>query len=152
MKKLLISVLCIVLLLSFSGCASKEKDYDSEITAFSYHFGSGEGVSWKYDIEPISGVQTLTVTNFSGVEVAAERPVTAAQLTALNKIITDNQIYKWNKFNKSERNIMDGNSFSLSVTYANGKSIIASGYMKYPKNYDAGHAALAAYLADLAAI
>ncbi|MDR1563647.1 MAG: hypothetical protein LBS74_01670, partial [Oscillospiraceae bacterium] len=103
MKKLLICVLCVALLLSFSGCASKEKaeNYDSEITAFSYHFGSFNEGYWRYDIEPISGVSTLTATGSNGVDLDIEKPVTAAQFTALNKIITDNQIYKWNKFNKS---------------------------------------------------
>jgi uncharacterized lipoprotein YehR (DUF1307 family) len=84
MKKLLICVLSIVLPLSFSGCASKEKAeaYESEITAFSYNFGSYSAGYWQYDIQQASGVQTLTAKGFNGIDLDATKPITTVQLTS----------------------------------------------------------------------
>ena len=40
-----------------------------------------------------------------------------------------------NGFNKSDRYVLDGNSFSLSISMNNDEYVSASGYMKWPKNY-----------------
>ena len=40
----------------------------------------------------------------------------------------------WNGFNKRNKHVLDGNSFSLSVCMGE-EEIDASGYMRWPKNY-----------------
>ena len=56
----------------------------------------------------------------------------------LNKIVdvlNKYNVSRWHNFNKSDNRVLDGYSFSLSIKQKNGKSISASGYMRYPKNY-----------------
>ena len=44
-------------------------------------------------------------------------------------------IINWDGFHKSNKNVLDGDSFSLNIHFLDGSSISASGYMSYPKNY-----------------
>ena len=45
--------------------------------------------------------------------------------------------------------MLDGYSFSLKITYKDGQSINAHGYMKYPDNYRVASDALTDYLNTL---
>ncbi|MBQ9314405.1 MAG: hypothetical protein IJ220_05350 [Clostridia bacterium] len=56
-------------------------------------------------------------------------------LKELEKIIRDNHLALWNGFEQSNSNVMDGNNFTLRITYKNGQSISANGYMMYPQGY-----------------
>jgi len=38
-------------------------------------------------------------------------------------------------FDKVDKDVLDGNSFSLSINFGEDKSISAHGYMKYPSGY-----------------
>lgn len=42
---------------------------------------------------------------------------------------------RWNGFDRIEKRILDGRSFTLNVGFLSGKSIHAHGYMCWPKNY-----------------
>ena len=56
----------------------------------------------------------------------------------IEKIVTilkKYEVTKWDGFNKSDHDVMDGDSFSISITMINDKSINASGYMKWPNNF-----------------
>lgn len=78
-----------------------------------------------------------------------EKEIDKSYLEELAKIINDNEIYKWNGFDKSDKNILDGSSFTLEVNYSNGKTLKAHGYMKYPKNYNEGHKVLSDFLEQI---
>ena len=49
--------------------------------------------------------------------------------------MTKYNVNKWDGFNKSDKNVLDGNSFSFSYSNTDNKSIEAHGYMKWPNNY-----------------
>ena len=51
------------------------------------------------------------------------------------ELLNKNEVYKWDGFNKSDKYVLDGDSFSFWLYMDNGKEIHASGYMKWPKNY-----------------
>ena len=53
----------------------------------------------------------------------------------LEELLKKYDVGKWDGFNKSDHNVLDGNSFHLSVTMEDDQNISASGYMMYPKNY-----------------
>ena len=59
----------------------------------------------------------------------------AAFLERLTEIANKYEIGSWDGFEKYDRNVMDGSSFSLSIYTESGQEIDARGYMKYPKNY-----------------
>ena len=50
-------------------------------------------------------------------------------------ILKKYHVGRWNGFNKIDRMVMDGDGFSLDVSFQNGSRIHAHGYMRYPKNY-----------------
>lgn len=52
----------------------------------------------------------------------------------LENIFNKYEVYKWNNFDKSDKDVLDGDSFSFSLEM-NDKDISAHGYMKWPENY-----------------
>ena len=53
----------------------------------------------------------------------------------IENILKKYKVYKWNGFNKSDKNVLDGNSFYFTYTNGNNENIHASGSMMYPSNY-----------------
>ena len=52
----------------------------------------------------------------------------------LVEIINKYQVYKWNGFEKYNKNVLDGNSFILNI-HTNEGDIDATGYMAWPEKY-----------------
>lgn len=50
-------------------------------------------------------------------------------------IINKYNVSKWDGFHKSDKYVLDGDSFSFSLYTEDGKNISASGYMEWPENY-----------------
>ena len=64
-----------------------------------------------------------------------KKEVTKEFADKLKEILTKYEVAKWDGFNKSDQNVLDGDSFSFSVRMKNDVNISASGYMMWPKNY-----------------
>ncbi len=60
---------------------------------------------------------------------------TDEQVEKLKNILIDNDVGKWNGFDKNNKMVLDGNSFSLFIRFVNGEDISAYGYMMWPSNY-----------------
>lgn len=144
-KKVILTLLFAVILISITGCTSKQK-IDSDIISFKYHYGSYSPGYYDYDISVIDEKVIFNAKGYNDVNFDVEKLIDKSYLEELTKIINDNEIYKWNGFDKSDKNILDGYDFNLEVNYSNGKSLKAHGYMKYPKNYNEGHKALSEFL------
>ena len=54
----------------------------------------------------------------------------------LESILNKYNVGSWNGFSKSDHNVLDGNSFSLYLRTEDDDTVEASGYMKWPKNYE----------------
>ena len=50
-------------------------------------------------------------------------------------ILNKYNVKKWDGFNKNDKDVLDGDSFSFSAKFGDGTSISAHGYMMYPDNY-----------------
>ena len=61
--------------------------------------------------------------------------LTKEEIDSLIKIINDNKVTKWDGFHKSDKYVLDGDTFSLTIYTKDDREISASGYMMYPKNY-----------------
>ena len=68
-------------------------------------------------------------------EDAKEYNISKKDLERIEKVLKDNHVEKWNGFNKNDKNVLDGDSFSMSITTREGEEIDAHGYMKWPTNY-----------------
>ncbi len=142
MKKLFI----LLTLLLCVGCAKKN---NSDIIKFEFSLSAGLGGGCEYTIEA-KNEKTIYSKKCYGIEHDEfEKEIDNKHLKEINKIINEKKIYKWDGFDRSDKGVMDGSGFSLSVLYSDGKSISAHGYMKYPSNYKAGKQALLNYLAKL---
>ena len=77
----------------------------------------------------------LVKPNGISEEDRKEIQVDKAFVSSVEEVLRKYQVEKWNGFNKSDQNVLDGDSFSLSIGNENGNYISASGYMKWPNNY-----------------
>jgi len=142
-------LLIVCLVLNLSACTQKPGKIDSEVTAFSYSYGSFFGGYWDYKIVAEDNQLWLQVTGANRWDLDVSAPIDPKHLQEIGELIDQQKIYQWNGFDKSDSQIMDGSSFTLEVLYENGETLTAHGYMKYPAHYEEGHAALVAYLKAL---
>lgn len=63
--------------------------------------------------------------------VKADEETVKKVLEVLNKY----NVSKWDGFHKSDKYVLDGDSFSFSLYTEDDKNISASGYMEWPDNY-----------------
>lgn len=148
-KRLLITVLVIIGF--FGAVAINEqmntgglfsKRMDGKIVGIQYSYGSFNGGYYDYKLTDENGKAHFVAQGGNGVELNIDKEVDPSVLEKLAEIINDYGIYRWDGFNKSDDDILDGFSFSLEVIYDDGKSIHANGYMKYPQNFDVCDSAL----------
>ena len=64
-----------------------------------------------------------------------EVELTKEQVKEIEDLLNEYHVGKWNGFDKVDKNVLDGRSFSLYITLEDNTYISAHGYMKYPKNY-----------------
>ena len=109
--------------------------HDINTFRFSYTVGYHYEASIEYEVEcndkcslKYKG-EGITIENASIYEFDKDK------VKELENILNKYKVGRWNGFNKSDRYVLDGNSFSLSISMNNDEYVSASGYMKWPKNY-----------------
>lgn len=137
MKKTLLMVWLLLPCLLLSGCAS----YDfAGMTHFSFYYTTGNfsNAAVCYQLDLADGVYTVTVKK-TGVpdENADVFTVDAAFAQRVEKCLTAYKAASWNGFDKNDKRVLDGNSFSLHIRNGAGQNFSASGYMRWPRNYSA---------------
>lgn len=126
-------VIGIVFLLT--GC-KKQNDYSDDIKSFKYGYGSYFPGYITYEIVKKDDKYELTIDKINSPDTEkTTKTIDKKYVDEINKIINEYKVYKWDGFNKSDNNVMDGTGFSFDVTYENDKTISAQGYMKFPKDY-----------------
>ncbi|PKL31513.1 hypothetical protein CVV43_02500 [Candidatus Saccharibacteria bacterium HGW-Saccharibacteria-1] len=100
---------------------------------FKYEFGGFSGGSWVYDISMEQDSFMFTARAYNGAQMNFSSKVDEHFVNGLIKLLIDNNVKKWDGFNKPN-NILDGYSFSLSVSYGD-LNINAYGHENYPENY-----------------
>ena len=103
---------------------------------FSYSTGNmmHANVSYDIDLEKEGYVATIKpdrVSDEAAKKVSIDKKTMEKLVNELNKY----NITSWDGFKKSDKNVLDGDSFSLSIGTKNEEWIGASGYMSWPKNY-----------------
>ena len=64
-----------------------------------------------------------------------ECALSEADLAALEALLVKHKVAKWNGFRGTNKNVLDGDSFGFSLEYADGRTVEASGYMRFPQGY-----------------
>ena len=68
-------------------------------------------------------------------EELLEKEVDIIVANKIIEILKKYKVNKWNGFDKTDQNVLDGDSFSLSIVLDEDKFISAHGYMMWPDNY-----------------
>lgn len=110
----------------------------SEIThlIFSYTKGYMINSNIIYTLEYRDNKYIATVKPY-GIPNEEAREITVKEETVkeIEDILNKYEVGLWDGFNKSDKYVLDGDSFSFSASFKDGKSISAHGYMSWPKNY-----------------
>lgn len=137
-KKRTILFMSLFSLFHLVACASSGGDTsESPITRFTYQYdGTIGGDSHTYAVQITD--QTATITIEDGLYRDYGKMVDTAGVEfvqALENLCVKHNIKRWDGFNGYDRYVCDGNGFSLSVRYADGKSVSAHGMNDFPRGY-----------------
>lgn len=102
---------------------------------FSYSVGNYMYASYIYTLEKKENDKYLFTYQGNEMSNKLKKEVSKDKVLELEKILEENDIYKWNGFNKSDNNVLDGHDFNLYYKKDNKETISASGYMMYPDGY-----------------
>ena len=138
MKKINIFKILVLSLVILVGCSSNQP-YEGNIIEFDYQYGSFFGGYYDYHLVLDGDVVHVTANGMNGVELEIDKEIDASILEDLSLVINTNKLERWDGFSKEDPHVLDGYSFYLSVKYDDGRTLEASGYEKYPKNYDKVH-------------
>lgn len=72
--------------------------------------------------------------------------LTDTDMADLEALLTRHRVADWNGFHGNAKDVLDGDSFSFSLEYADGRRVSAGGYMRFPKGYCEVREALTAFL------
>ena len=129
---------CLVKLLN-SKEKPKEEDIDiTKIKSFYMTYTNGYAMNsytrYKLKIEDdkyIAEIKPYGIPEEELLEIEVDKSIMDKIVEVLKKY----EVRKWNGFDKTDKDVLDGDSFSLSVGLEDNKSISASGYMMWPNNY-----------------
>jgi len=129
---------------------SSNNAINSKIVEFSYSYGSYFGGYNEYNVYTTDeGIVHIDANGLNGSDLHIDKDVDESVLNEIDKIVNEYKIYNWDGFDKSDEDVLDGDSFEFKVSYENGKTIFAHGYMKYPDNYKEASDALINYFNSL---
>ncbi len=133
--KIIIIMGAVLMISLLGGCRGNVKV--SGITSFSYRYTAGNMVNADvyYGLEYRNGTYTATVKpNGTPEEDAESFKVDKMFEENLRAILEKYKVSKWNGFNKTNKMVLDGNSFYLDIYMEEGE-ISAHGYMSWPDGY-----------------
>ena len=135
MRYLIIIGVIIVLLIVLIFLKKEKNIINIYKLSFSYSTGNYMNASVSYEL--ICKDKCILSFKDDGVsyEDAKKYEVDKKILKEIEIILKQYHVARWNNFHKYDKNVLDGNSFSFSVSYGNNQEIEASGYMKWPKSY-----------------
>ena len=134
MKKFLLGFLAVFSVFALTGCKTKTEDYGA-MKSFSFNYGGYNSGYKKYSITVTGSDVYYRATGANGVDLDVIKKIDSSYIEKIQKIINKYHVSEWDGFDERDDSVLDGNSFSLNIEYAS-KVITASGYMKYPKNFD----------------
>ena len=138
---LLMSFLCCIILLCMTGCfknIKRKSNNIKDIKKFYFSYSTGNyiygSVSYDISFENEKYILTIKLDNVApedAVKIEINNTILENVLAILNKY----HVKEWNGFNKSDQNVLDGNSFNMTITEKDETHISAHGYMMWPENY-----------------
>jgi hypothetical protein len=138
MKKFIYIGVLIMIVSLFTGCFKRKVRIDN-LKSFHYSYSTGwhANASESFEIELDEDGKYIVKVKDDGMEQEDARKyvVDKSDIRMFESLLNEINIYKWDGFDKVDKDVLDGNSFSLSINFGEDKSISAHGYMRYPSGY-----------------
>ena len=101
--------------------------------SYTQGYGINEDVSYKIDCED----DCIIIIKEYGKDEKDSKTIklTNKDMDKFEKILNKYHILSWRGFSKSDKNVLDGDSFSFRLRYNDDEKLSASGYMMYPSHY-----------------
>ncbi len=140
MNKRIIIIILVLIIIVIGGYLymKKEKVEITNIKYFEYYHSAGMMMNSdeRYILEKVKDSYKITVKKVNEPpESAITKKVSIDFVQELENILKKYNVEKWDGFNKSDPNVLDGSSFSITINMTDGNHINAHGYMMYPKDY-----------------
>ena len=134
---IIIAILSIVVIGAIFMFGNKKFKIESiKSLHFSYSNGYMMYAYTTYDISLEDDTYYVTIKPYGISDEEAQKvKIDKKTINKLIDILNENDVSKWNNFHETDKYVLDGDSFSFSITTLEDKYISASGYMRYPKNY-----------------
>ena len=132
---LLITIVLSIFLQSMPVFYDGEGVYQINKLEYSYTNGYevNSDVSYKIDCEDKC---ILIIKEYGKDEKdVITKKLTNKDMDKFEDMLNKYHILSWKGFNKSDKNVLDGNSFSFRLRYNDDEKLSASGYMMYPNHY-----------------
>ena len=119
------------------GAGADAADNESGIDTFSYSYiGSIGGDSYSYSVTSEDGKQffvfeSMLYPDYGEMTCEAD----AAFLEQLEQLYKDCRLAEWDGFHKTNTYVLDGDGFSLHITFKDGKTLSAGGENTFPQGY-----------------
>lgn len=111
----------------------------SDIESFSFYYSNGYAMNSdvRYELKKqgstyLAIIKPYDVPEDDIISIVVDNDF----VNKLYNLLKRYRVSSWNGFNKTDPDVLDGDSFSISIHDSKGNSIYASGYMMYPDNYN----------------
>ena len=96
-----------------------------------YHMNAS--VSYEMDLNDDKYIVKVKPTDIPEEETK-EYEISKDKVKEIENKLNEYKVSRWNNFHKSDKYVLDGDSFSMNIRF-NDQDISASGYMMWPTNY-----------------
>ena len=137
---IILIVIIFLLVLCFLMFNRRGKNvFVSDLKSFSFSYSTGTMIyaRVRYEISLKNNKYSVTIYQ-NGVSDDEIKEFTVSEdfISKLEEILNKYEVSKWDGFDKSNKYVLDGNSFSLNVYFMDDKNVNASGYEEWPSNYN----------------
>lgn len=101
---------------------------------FSYTVGYAIESNTIYKID-CDNEKCMASIKHTGSSKVITKEIDKYTVATIKDMLNENKVQSWDNYSKSNKHVLDGNSFHMYITTNFGK-ISASGYESWPKNYD----------------
>ena len=137
------------LILSLTGAQPSSVRTDAALTGFSFsHSGMSTDQIYTYSVRMQDGRMLADFELYCRYEIEGV-VLDTEDVEALRALIDGCDLWSWNGFRGSNPDVLDGEGFDMSATFADGMKLCARGSNAFPEGYAAGERAICAYFGAL---
>lgn len=136
--KYVVSIIVIALVFVVTGCTKLNKKTEiKDLKSFIFSYSTGNEIysNVRYELDCNENCQITIKPSGISDEDKYEVKVDYKFGKRIEDVLNKYNVASWNGFNKSDQNVLDGDSFSIYIDYNDNGYISASGYMMWPDNY-----------------